>query len=95
MVKPNSAVAYIDAKRSGKVASDRVKIIEYLSKYPGSTRHEVTRGVPGLPINVCCPRVNELIGIGAIEEIGNKKDSVTGGTCARLYVVVQDGDSAA
>lgn len=92
-MKPTSRQAYAQ-KDPNKSTRDRMDIFDYVRSHPGCTRQEISRHFKRIPINVCCPRVNELLASKALVERGLKRDEVSGKSCYRLYVNEEAGAAA-
>ncbi|WP_020208265.1 hypothetical protein [Gilvimarinus chinensis] len=92
-MKSTSRQAYAQ-KDPNKSTRDRMDILDFVEENPGCTRQEISRHFKRIPINVCCPRVNELLASKALVERGLKRDSVSGKSCYRLYVNEEAGAAA-
>lgn len=59
----------IEAYHSAKITQGQRRVLAFLTQHQGKdfTRNELARE-SGIPINVICPRVNELIAAGVLEE---------------------------
>ena len=84
-VRATSKAAYIDVMGDSKTAKLRRRLLAKVTTYPGVTRQELA-GCTGIPINVICPRVRELLDSGALREDGCKKDPATKKSANLLYV---------
>ena len=84
-VRATSKDAYADIERSGKRETYAERIHTIIRLNPGITRLEISRRF-GITINNTCGRVNSLVTNGSVEEIGEKKDVVTGKKGMKLYV---------
>ncbi len=76
MIKDSSKEAY--AAHLSKSQTQRAKIYKYLrGRKTPCTRQELSQAM-GLPINIVCGRVNELIKADAIFELERRTCKVTG-----------------
>jgi len=70
-------LAYREIEKEGITGKQRKKIYSYLKKLTaGRTRNELRRELK-IPINAVCGRVNELLRLGKIIEIGQRRDLYT------------------
>jgi predicted transcriptional regulator len=77
MIKETSILAYQENIASGRNASQRLQILEFIKANQPCSRGDIMRGL-GLPINSVSGRVNGLLKIGAIEVAFKAPDKVTG-----------------
>lgn len=68
-VRDTSLTAYQNTYRTGQAHHKRFKVFECIRDYPTITRQQISDRT-GIPINVVCPRVLELLDSGMVKEDG-------------------------
>ena len=76
-VASTSIEAYIEHKDTGKVGKQASTILEKMSPTTDYSRKELSR-LTGFELSAICGRVNELLGLGLLEELASRKCSITG-----------------
>lgn len=86
MTRATSKAAFLHMQETGKASTKRAQIMAYVELYPGCSRGDIVRSIPGMTVNCCSGRVRELLDSGALIEDGCAHDPVTGRSVNRLYV---------
>ena len=68
-MRDTSLTAYKNTYTSGSAAHKRFQVYNYIVDHPNCTRQQIADNA-GIPINVVCPRVKELIDSRMIFENG-------------------------
>ncbi|NCB79649.1 MAG: winged helix-turn-helix domain-containing protein [Bacilli bacterium] len=68
-MRDTSLIAYCNTYSSGQAQHKRFKVYEFIVNNPNCTRQDIA-DKSGIPINVVCPRVKELIDSKMIFESG-------------------------
>lgn len=86
MTRSTSKAAYIELNDTGKASTKRSQIMAFVELYPGCSRGDIVRSIPGMTVNCCSGRVRELLDSGALIEDGCAHDPITGRSVNRLFV---------
>ena len=78
-VAPTSIAAYRDHQAAGKIGLQSQQILDTMLPGRDYSRRELS-AFAGLELSSVCGRVNEMLGIGMIEEGPPRKCKVTGKT---------------
>lgn len=78
-VAETSVLAYKEHKAAGKVGNQAVSIFEKMDFHKDYSRREIVQ-LTGLELSSVCGRVNEMLQIGMLKEVSQRKCSVTGKT---------------
>lgn len=78
-VAETSIVAYKEHRATGKVGSQAMSIFESMEFNKDYSRRELVK-LTGLELSSVCGRVNEMLQIGMIQEVDQRKCSITGKT---------------
>ena len=73
MIRQTSLLAIQDIRSDGTAQTQRNKIRDFLKKFDGLTRNEISR-LLGIKINAVCGRTNELMKSQLVYEEGKRKD---------------------
>lgn len=84
-IKQTSLKTYFEIQREGLTGEQANKILDYIKKYPGQTRNEISTTIP-IKINAVCGRVKELLDLKLIEERQQREDFYTKRLSYCLYV---------
>lgn len=85
-IKQTSWEAYQEITRGGVAKTQAEKVFQTLQFAPGATRAELSKHM-GLPINVICGRVNELLKAEVIYVSGTIKCPINNRKAEQLKVV--------
>jgi len=85
MIRNTSLAAYIEENDSGKAAKDRCKLLRKINQQPGVTRKQLSE-TTGMPINVVCPRIRELLDSNTLKEDGCTRDPISRRSANLLYL---------
>ena len=78
-VAETSIIAYKEHKAAGKVGSQAMSIFDAMDFHKDYSRRELV-AVTGLELSSVCGRVNEMLQVGMLKEVSQRKCKITGKT---------------
>ena len=79
MIAETSVIAYKEHKAAGKVGSQALSLFDAMEFHKDYSRRELA-GLTGLELSSVCGRVNEMLQIGMLKEVSQRKCKITGKT---------------
>lgn len=79
MIAETSVIAYKEHKAAGKVGSQAMSLFDAMEFHKDYSRRELAN-LAGLELSSVCGRVNEMLQIGMLKEVSQRKCKVTGKT---------------
>lgn len=79
MISETSVIAYKEHKAAGKVGSQAMSLFDAMEFHKDYSRRELAN-LAGLELSSVCGRVNEMLQIGMLKEVSQRKCKVTGKT---------------
>lgn len=89
-VRNTSKASFIELQHSGIASAQRIRVLAFLRKFPGSTLRDIYEGLNfAIDYSAISARANELKSMGEVVEDGCKKNS-SGRSANRLFAIKRD-----